>query len=122
MTIDEFVQKVCQLPRDFAGDGNLSILDILRRTEYFDNHEFLTTQGIQRCLRSHPELMTEWFSYSEDKRTSRGWYLIKDTESRPPRYAVGYFPRGEEIDFQSQEAACSEFIFREVREIAGGAP
>ena len=122
MIREELTQRICQLPRDFLEVGNLSIVDLLRRTGYYDNRELLTTQGIQVYLRSHPGLLDDWIGYSEDKRTSRGWYLERNTDSKPPRYILGYLPRGEETEFTSAEVACSEFIIREVGEIAGGAP
>jgi len=76
----------------------------------------LTVDAVSRYLHEHPALIEAWLAYSEDKRTSSGWYI---TQRSDDTFEIGYHPKGERIVIAGRASACAEFIVREVRSIAG---
>jgi hypothetical protein len=51
------------------------MVDLIRESSYLKNSVLLTVDSLESVLRSNPPLINAWLRYSEDKRTSRGWYL-----------------------------------------------
>ena len=71
----------------------------------------LERSEILEQLTRDPSLVEDWVSWSEDKRTSEGWYfLLRDYGG-----TVGYLGSSEpDLVFTSSAEACAEFILREV--------
>ena len=68
-------------------------------------------------LTQHMECMDQWLSWSEDKRSSSGWYFRQNANGK---YIVGYFPFQENLkatEYFGKTEACSAFIKREIEEI-----
>jgi len=60
---------------------------------YFGVHDQISEAVIRAALVRCPECIRDWMRYSEDKRTSSGWYLTHNDEGC---YEVGYITeRGE---------------------------
>lgn len=66
-------------------------------------------------LRQHPELIDACLAYSEDKRTSSGWYVTPHSANS---FEIGCHAQGERILVADRTSACAEFIVREIRSIA----
>ena len=64
-------------------------------------------------LKGHRELLEGWFAYSEDKRTSGGWYLLRSGE-------IGRVGDPEsQMQFESLAEAVAEYVVRELDFWAG---
>lgn len=60
--------------------AGLSLGEALRRTRYKDRRACFGPADLRPLLNAHPGLSEEWLAYSEDKRTSGGWYLLRSGE------------------------------------------
>jgi hypothetical protein len=88
--------------------AGLSLREALRRTQYKDRRAGFGPADLRPLLSAHPEISEEWLAYSEDKRTSGGWYLLRsrevgrvgDTDSRK--------------SFECLEEAVAEYVVREL--------
>ena len=92
------------------------MLGLVEESGYRDQKSALTVEAVRACLSGRPDLVDAWFGYSEDKRTSSGWYIVQCEDAQ---FEVGFFPKGERLTIESRALACAEFILREVRAIAG---
>lgn len=90
--------------------GTKSVVTLLREARYFDRHTELSEDAIRAHLATNPELVEDYITYSADKRTGSGWYLIEDG-------TVGYYPCGPEMTHKDIVTACAEFIVRELAAI-----
>jgi hypothetical protein len=65
-------------------------------------------------LAERPDVLEGWLQWSEDKRTSSGWYFSREDEG----FIVGHLPDGPISRFPSMLEACAEFVLREAESIA----
>jgi hypothetical protein len=118
MNVNETILKLVHLPRRFIDLGNVSFYALLEETSYFTVHDKVSEADIREALLRHPECVDDWILYSEDKRSSEGWYLkqndkggyvvgLVDSQGRDKRRMV-YAERG---------GACAAFIKHEVDQI-----
>lgn len=106
----EDVAYLCRLPRLFRG-GTDSAHKLVHKSR--TRPEVITVDDIKAVLSTDPQLIDEWQRWSEDKRTSSGWYL----ESQDGSHVVGSLSRGDRLEFPDAASACAEFILRELRVI-----
>lgn len=112
------VARLCRLPIEFRQSGGKSSVSIVLESSYREKPKLFTRGRVRRYLRSHPQLVEDWLTWSADKRTDSGWYFRKTGW----RYEVGYLPDRNVFKFWSRYAGCAEFIVREIAEIAGLVP
>jgi hypothetical protein len=72
--------------------AGLSLGEALRRVHYGDRRANFGPADLRPLLVAHPDLSEAWLAYSEDKRTSGGWYLLRSGEIGRPRLAAGPLP------------------------------
>lgn len=118
MEMSNVVAGLIFIPRKHQHLGNVSMYNLLKETDYFKAHDQITEASIHEELSKHPECIDEWMRYSEDKRTSSGWYFKQEDEGT---YIVGYFAdeKGKSIKlkFTDRIEACAAFIKRELESI-----
>jgi hypothetical protein len=111
--MDEQFAKICGVPAERRRTGR-SVLEIVRASGYEEFQRQFTARDLAVYLRSRPDIIAEWVAYSQDKRTSDGWYL------RPP-YSIGRIsadsPPMQEIKHVDLAAACAAFITAELSSI-----
>lgn len=91
----------------FRGEG-LSLRDAINRSGYRDIRPTLDWQDLLPYIQQQPELVEQWVMYSEDKRTSGGWYVLRSA-------AVGRIePTETSEQFETIEEAVSVFVVREL--------
>lgn len=117
MNIQRTVRNVVSLPRRFLALGTASVHSLLQESGYFEVHAHVTEEIIHEALLEQPGLIDIWMEFSEAKRTSAGWFVIKEG---PMRYQVGHFPDQEAVDYPDAAAACAAFIKREIEDIRKG--
>jgi hypothetical protein len=118
MKKSDIVGLLVTLPRRFYSLGNISMFSLLEVTGYFGIYEQVSEADIRAALVRHPECVQEWFHYSEDKRTSLGWYL---TENDGQCYETGYIAdaqtRTNRVQHDNTIGACAVFIQHELEDI-----
>jgi hypothetical protein len=90
----------------------------VEQTGYRELRPTLTPQMLSGYLARHSGRVSEWLHYSQDKRTSGGWYLLQLSSE----WLVGRLggPDSErELRFASGPEACAEFILRELDGVVG---
>lgn len=91
----------------------LSLIEALRQVHYADRRASFGPADLSPLIIAHPELLESWFAYSEDKRTSSGWYLSRSGE-------IGRVSDSEShARFESLEEAVAEYVVRELDFWAG---
>lgn len=114
----DITDKLIKLPSMFHRRGNVSIYDLLKETGYFEMNQQISEKIIQAALLQHPECVDEWLNYSEDKRTSTGWYLRQEGINT---YVIGFIEKEiggkRQSRFIDRITACAAFIKREVEDI-----
>lgn len=92
----------------------LSLNQALARAGYATLRSQIDREGILSLLRKHPRLVDEWVMYSEDKRTSGGWYI------RAEEFEIGRVGLPDsEIKFARLDEAVAEYVLRELDYWAG---
>ena len=118
---DEVAAKIVTLPGEFHRLGNVSILSLLQATGYFEFHDQIAEEDIREALIRFPERVEEWIQYSEDKRTSSGWYVIQNDEGL---YETGYISDActptKRVQYENVVDACASFIKHEIEDIRLG--
>jgi hypothetical protein len=118
MDVSDIADQIVALPRVFHERGNVSPFSLLKSTGYFKAHHHISAAEIRAALLRSPESVREWMEYSEDKRTTSGWY-VKQNDDR--RYEVGYFAEDGDyhnrVQYSDRIDACVSFIKHEIEEI-----
>jgi len=115
--------QIVTMPRRFHSLGNISIFSLLEETGYFELHDQISEGDIRTALLCWPECLQEWIQYSEDKRSSSGWYLTLDDEGL---YETAYFDikavpnTTNRVEYESAVDACAAFIKHEIESIRSG--
>jgi hypothetical protein len=98
---------ILRVGRDTSARGaGLSLRDALTRCRYRDVRPSFGPPDLAPLLRRHPDLVQDWERYSEDKRTSGGWYLAGKS--------IGRVGAPDVVGFSSEEEAVAEFGIREL--------
>jgi hypothetical protein len=125
MSLDPNVKKIAlaliHLPRNFRDLENKSIYTLLKESGYFEAHDRVPESAIRDVLLDFPECVREWAMFSEDKRTSYGWFWRRRAKGR---HEIGCQPKSGDtaqlIEYLDETDACAAFIKREVDEIMHG--
>jgi len=89
------------------GEG-ISLRDAIKRTNYLENRKQFDSGDLVKIINEIPELKHEWLMYSEDKRTSGGWYLRENGE-------IGQVSDPDSlIQSNTFTEAVAEFVIREL--------
>ncbi|HUJ80048.1 MAG TPA: hypothetical protein VLY45_07020 [Nitrospiria bacterium] len=121
MEPDKIIKNICRLPEDFKQSPTSSIT-LIQQSGYSENPKALSHESVLGYLRSHPFLLDSWLMWSEDKRTSGGWYFKKDGSRFVVDRLGGHHGNPEEsqkMTFTDAAEACAEFIIKEIKSISG---
>jgi hypothetical protein len=89
------------------GQG-LSLCEAMSRSGYREAPGLFAARDLAPVIREHQEFVEHWLAYSEDKRTSGGWYVTRAGEIG----RVGV-PDSHE-SFGAIEDAVAEYVIREL--------
>jgi hypothetical protein len=111
--MSDLIFKLINLARDFSQKRTVSIYELLQQAGYMEAVGKISDQDIYRELVAAPDFADDWLEYSEDKRTSNGWYY-KQTDNG--KYLVGYVDESgkTETEYDDKIKACSKFIKQEL--------
>jgi len=89
------------------GDG-ISLREALSRTRYSALRADIAPADLLPLLKGNQALILQWIAYSQDKRTSGGWYLTETGE-------IGAVDApGAKLQFSCPEEAVAEYVLREL--------
>jgi hypothetical protein len=89
------------------GQG-ISLREALAHTNYGDLRSNFGPRELRPLINADPSLVEQWIAYSEDKRTSGGWYLTEEGE-------IGQVGKPESrMRFDSIEEAVAEYVVLEL--------
>lgn len=119
MTTSDIIYDIISLPRRFNEMGDKSIYTLLMETGYAKIRDQITIEAIRNSLLKHPECVPEWIQYSEDKRTTSGWFF---SEGRSGEFIVGCLADGDKQEesqqsYNDETDACAVFVKREIDSI-----
>ena len=117
-TFQNVTEAVVRIPAEYRYREK-SEFTLLIESGYFEFHDQIGENEIIEVLKIQPDLITDWIGLSEDKRTSEGWYIIREDKS----FFVGYWPPGNdkiEIKTPDKFSACAAFIKRHIESIRIG--
>ena len=106
------------LPRDFSQKNTISMYDLLQQTGYPDIADQVSEQDLYSELITHPDLVNDWFQYSQDKRCDDGWYFKYSDNNK---YLVGCLDKSSNIEteYNDKFKACAAYIKKELDQIKG---
>ena len=104
------VERLCHLPRDFRR-GDKSAFQLASEVQI--DTQSLDAAAIAKVLIAHPDLIDDWFRWSEDQRSSPAYYLVEERGT----FVVGRFPGQERMVFSDRIAACADFVLKYVRQL-----
>ena len=77
---EEELLAVLRVGRDVSSRGRgTSLAEALERCRYKSLRPFFGSTDLLPIIRANSDLAEDWVRYSEDKRTSGGWYLREDS-------------------------------------------
>lgn len=106
------------MPSEFHRRGDVSILRLVEDSDYRAHQNVISVADFQKHLQTHPELIVDWYVYSDNKRTTSGWYF--DYAARQVGYHSGSRPERQQT-FDDVTQACAAFIKYEMDSIVGRA-
>jgi hypothetical protein len=110
----DMIKQIIEIPKEFKRKKDISIFQLLVNTGYIKNKNDINIEDIKKELKEKPELIQFWLNYSEDKRTSGGWYLLKKNDST---FIVGNIDGRSKSIFTDCFDACATFIKKEIEAI-----
>jgi len=88
--------------------AGISLRDALERSDYARLRSEFRPSDLLPLIRGNRELVEQWIRYSEDKRTSGGWYLIESA------CTIGRVGGEDPLPFASIELAVAEYVVQEL--------
>jgi len=110
---DVIVERVCQIPAEFRRVRTKSVIQLAEEIGLPEYRRCITWSAVESQLKAQPELVDDWLRWSEDKRTSSGWYISENDEE----VVVGCYPDAKEQRFADRTSACAQFVVHEMEDI-----
>lgn len=90
---------------------------MLKESGYFELYNQINESDIYENLTQHFECIDQWLSFSDNKRSSSGWYFKQNDSGK---FLVGYFPPKENLEtaeYLDGIEACAAFIKLEIEDL-----
>ena len=100
------IDKICNLPKTFK-QGDKSLSTLLTESKFQTFHTEISIDDIIQYLKIHSDLLDIWKQYSDDKRTSGGFYYRS-------KYIGSIDHTTFDNTFTSDTEACAEYILKEI--------
>jgi hypothetical protein len=108
------LDDLCTIPDRYYGytrpSEEKSWRELLEEVEYGNMRKHIDVQLLAAHLIGNPHLLEQWFRYSEDKRTTGGWYL----QARGDQAVVGRLDPPESEVIRPLATAVATYILREL--------
>jgi hypothetical protein len=106
MNREETLEAICNMAVTFNSQRDVSMLELLNRSKYRELKSEITEELIKGHLEKNAVLVQSWLMESENNRGSPAWYI----SSKDNKWIVGYYPGGEEFEFNNKNIACACYI------------
>lgn len=110
------MEKICSIAKDFNNSNRINLYNLVSDRINRSNISSLEKENVINCLKDNPDYIVDWLLYSENKRTSSGWYFKLHKKD----CIVGFIKEGvieKEKIFVSKYEACAEYIIIEIKSI-----
>ncbi len=105
----EHLLRILKIGHDTSSRGvGLSLREALRQTRYRELRAGFQESDLLALVKANPSVVEEWLAYSEDKRTSGGWYVLRDGQVGQVDVPAAL------IQFPSLEEAIAGYVVREL--------
>ena len=113
----DLIFKLINLAKEFSQKHTVSIYELLQKTSYLKVADQISEQDLYKGLAIHPDFISDWLEYSEDKRTDDGWYFKLSDRNK---YLVGSVNESgiTETEYNDKIEACAVFVKKELDLIA----
>lgn len=114
--IERVIKKIAQIPRDFSTLKNISTINLLKESGYYDSHDQITVTDIIDVLKRDSNLIADWLLWSDDQRSTTTIYFTKGEEW----CFIGHLPYDRnftEINTKDEFFACASFIKLQVERL-----
>ena len=103
------LRKILKVGLDTSIRGRgISLVQALKEIDFGKHKNKMTVDDLRYQVDLMPEVIEEWFSYSEDKRTSGGWYLLRDLR-------IGtLMAHNKELLFSTAGIAVANYVIKEL--------
>jgi hypothetical protein len=110
---DAALLSILKIGRDVSIRGaGISLRDAIAQSRYKELRSMFTPDALIPLIQTDSHFVEEWVSYSEDKRTSGGWYILESGE-------IGEVSTGSRFQFPSIQSAVANYVVRELDFWAG---
>jgi hypothetical protein len=110
----EAIARIAELNSSSASDhpwAGRSLTDLLTLTDYRRLRPGLAEQQLADWLDARPDIASRWVGWSEDKRTSGGFYLRRLDDDR---WQIGSLSSPSTTEYTAKSAAVAAYILREL--------
>ena len=77
--VDALLLPILRIGHNTSMRGaGVSLRDALKTTGYTEHRPIFSAADLLPIIGRDPSLVEEWMSYSENKRTDGGWYILRD--------------------------------------------
>jgi hypothetical protein len=116
MALRHSISQIINIPTRLHLQRGASFVSLLQEVGYFEIADQINEAGIFEAVSQNPNVVDSWLSLSADKRSSSGWYFLKNESNN---YVVGYYPENsvEQLKYTDGDKAYAAFIVRELEEI-----
>lgn len=113
MQKDRIIEDILLIPEKYH-TLNVSLIFLVNESGYSQHYSDISETDIYEALKQEPEIAKQWLSYSEDKRTSLGWYLQQAGRG----YYVGSLTeKSGSVLYPNLLEACAAYIKKEIEGI-----
>ena len=105
---DKTLLRILKIGHDTSVRGKgISLKTALQKSNYSEYRKRLGTNHLVPIIKSNPSIVDEWIRYSEDKRTTGGYFLSENI--------IGSIDLPDfQVKFEEKERQIAEFIFLEL--------
>lgn len=77
--LEQRVKAVCAFAKRYQ-KADMSPLQLFRETGYSEHHRQITKEVISKELENNPDLIGDWYIWSENKRCTPAWFISKNEQ------------------------------------------
>ena len=101
------LEKILRIAHDTSIRGKgISLSKALRKAKYSQLRKDLSSLDLLRIIEEKPSFIQDWISYSQDKRTSGGFYLSGKI--------IGSLDKSDEIFCDNEQIATAMYVIKEL--------
>lgn len=89
--LEQCLKAVCGFAKRYQM-ANTSPLQIFQETGYSEHHTQITEEAISRELVANPDLIGDWYMWSENKRCTPSWFISKSEQGECLTEGIGDSP------------------------------